>query len=124
MSLAVLGLGFMFTLDQSIFAAGQALHMMAVVPGELWGGVFILLGTARLVTLIVNGFWPVGPTVRWSLSITCIMVVWMPIVVSFWMMFPATKGYPTLVLSVIAAIGEAICLFALSALRAGVSGAK
>lgn len=31
---------------------------------QTYGGVLFGLGLARLIVLIVNGYWPVGPTVR------------------------------------------------------------
>jgi hypothetical protein len=125
MSLAVLGLGIMFALDGRLFNEGEALWMLGVfVRPSLWAQVFTMIGMARLVVLIVNGFWPVGPTVRWVLCIISLFIVWMPIAVAYWMMLPMTLGYPALVLSVIAVIGELICLFALSALRAGRASGK
>lgn len=123
MALAILGLGVLFILNGRMFEPGTALEPMAsMLPGLVWSLAFVMLGTARLVTLIVNGFWPLGPAVRWWLSAASLVTAWLPIAAAYWLMLPELSAFPTLVLGPFAVIGEASCLFALSALRAGQSG--
>ena len=83
-----------------------------------WTLFFTMLGTGRLVVVVINGFWPLSPHVRWWLSLASLWV-WASLTWGYWRMLPATAGFPALVFSPVILMVEAICLFALSALRAG-----
>lgn len=119
MALAILALGVQLTLTPGeVFRPGGALAMlMLFAPALFWTLFFTILGTARLMVVIINGVWPLSPIVRQSMSIVS-LGGWAMLSMGYWMMLPATKGFPALVLTLIGFIVEANCLYALSALRA------
>ncbi len=121
MALAIMALGVQLTrAPDDVFRVGGALYpLLLIAPALFWTTVFTMLGTARLVIVIINGVWPLSPFVRWWMSAISLGFVWAALTAGYWIMLPATQGFPALVLGPIGFIVEANCLFALSALRAG-----
>lgn len=54
-----------------------------IISQELFGLGIFTLGLVRIVVLIVNGFWPVGPQVRYYLSVGSFLFAWLPFTLSF-----------------------------------------
>ena len=102
-----------------VFKTGGALEPLLFLPALVWTMFYAVFGAIRLTVVIINGFWPLSPDVRWAMSIASLLLVWMPLSSGYWMMLPTTQGFPALILGPIAFVVEANCLFALSALRAG-----
>lgn len=87
-----------------------------------YGGVLFGLGLARLIILIVNGYWPVGPIVRLGLSAATSVIVWVPFVASAaWLAIEELGGHspgaivPTLVLAPVVGWCEIMCAVSLRA---------
>jgi ABC-type Na+ efflux pump permease subunit len=119
MAVACLLLGVMFAISGQVFDAGAPLHNLQwIAPASAWAIWFQFVGTVRLIVLIINGYWPLGATVRRCLSITCLATAWIPITAGYLLTFEMSLGYPAMVLSAIAVIGEVNILLALSAYRA------
>ena len=119
MALAILALGVQLTLTpDEVFRPDGALAMLLLFASPLvWTLFFTMLGTARLVVVIINGVWRPSPIVRQAMSVLS-LGGWSVLAMGYWMALPATKGFPALVLTVVCFIVEANCLYALSALRA------
>ena len=120
LALAILALGVQLTRTPGeVFRDGGALYpLMIFAPAKYWTLLFTILGTARLMVVIINGVWPLSPLVRTVMSFVS-LGGWAMMAFGYWAMLPATQGFPALVLCPIAFIVEANCLYALSALRAG-----
>lgn len=119
LAVAIMALGVMFSAESGIFETGLPLnYLSSVAPHWVWGQALTIIGCGRLVALIVNGHWPLGPRVRWWLSSLCIPI-WALIAVGYWLNLPTTSAFPTLVFGPVALLGEVNCLTALSALLAG-----
>lgn len=117
MAAAVLGLGIQLSGNpDEVFKPEGALAPLMILPRTFWTQLFTVLGSVRLVVVIINGFWPLSPLVRWYLSLAT-LAIWACITWGYWRMLPATSGFPALVLAPVVFIVEANCLFALSALR-------
>lgn len=120
MALAVLALGLQLTaVPDQVFRDGGALYpVMLIAPPLLWTLTATVLGTARLIVVVINGFWPLSPLVRWWMSLIS-LGIWASLTAGYVLMLPSTLGFPALVLAPIGFIVEANCLYALSALRDG-----
>ncbi len=89
---------------------------------QTYGGVLFGLGLARLIVLIVNGYWPVGPTVRLGLSAATSVVVWVPFIASsVWLAIEEFSGHspgaivPSVVLAPVVGWCEIMCALSLRA---------
>jgi hypothetical protein len=119
MAMALLGLGLQLgATPGEVFKPGGALQPLMFLPSVVWTQLFTILGSIRLVIVVINGVWRPSPTFRYGLSLAS-LVIWAALTWGYWRMLPATRGFPALVLGPVVFIVEANCLFALSALRAG-----
>lgn len=118
MAVAVLALGVQLTLfPQEVFKQGGALSILEVLARpQLWTIAMTILGSVRLIVVIINGVWPLSPLARQGMSIVS-LCMWAMLAIGYWSMLPATKGFPSLVLTLIGFVVEANCLYALSVLR-------
>lgn len=96
----------------------------AVAPQRAWGVLFTMLGCTRALVVVINGFWPLSPVARLSLSIATLILVWLPIaatMLAYFRMFLLGSGeggfMPGLVLTGIAVMTEGLCMYALTALK-------
>lgn len=96
--------------------------LLAFMPQQGWGTMFFAIGVVRSVFLIVNGYYPLSPLVRLTLSLATGVLVWLPLTISYgWFyceMFVQHGGVllPGMVFSPTIAFLEALCSFTLSAL--------
>lgn len=119
MALGIMLLGIQLTLSpESVLRQGGALGTaLNIAPPIVWTMAAVILGTARVMVVFINGVWPLSPVVRWSMSLIS-LGLWTSLAAGYWMALPASKGFPSLILSVICLVVEANCFYALSALRA------
>lgn len=91
-------------------------HFMAL---ELWAWLFGVLAATRVVTLIVNGWWPVTLQVRIAFSLATLVIVWGTLTAAFWAVSigpqeaAAARFLPGVVLAPFAISVELLCFLAL-----------
>ena len=119
LAIAILGLGIQLTLTpDEVFKEGGALEpLLYFAPSFAWTLSWVVFGTARAVVVYINGVWPISPAVRWGMSIVS-LGFWSFFAFGYWLMFPATKGFPMLVMGLVMVAVEANACYALSAMRA------
>lgn len=60
------------------------LLLWSIAPLEVWGILWFGLGITRMLTLKVNGHWPVSPFVRLGFCIASFLTAWAWFCLSFW----------------------------------------
>lgn len=123
LAFACLAFGSLLILYDGIFASSPFYGLIAMaVDQHLFGLALFALGLVRVVVLIVNGFWPVGPQVRLALSNATLLCAWVPFTLSFWsfalnvILREGPGGIsPGVILAPIVAWAEAMCALALRA---------
>ncbi|MCA9271258.1 MAG: hypothetical protein KDA41_22400 [Planctomycetales bacterium] len=93
-----------------------------LISQQAFGLALFSLGVVRIVVLVVNGFWPVGPQVRFYLSVGSFIIAWLPFSLCFWgfalnVVLHDGPGaiLPGVILAPICAWVEAMCAVALRA---------
>lgn len=122
MALACLLFGWTLVAVDGIFDVPLYRILNHFLTQQVYGALLICVGGARLLTLIVNGYWPVGPKVRLGLSVITCIVAWIPFTISFsWFSIEALGGHrpgailPGVVLAPLIAWCELMCALALRA---------
>lgn len=122
LSMGVLLLGAGILLFDSAWAHPLYHTLSDVAPARAWGTVWVMLGTARAIIVVINGFWPLSPFARLSLAATTLLLVWLPLSFTYLaylraFLLDASGGFvPGIVLTGIAVMTEALCMYALAAL--------
>ncbi len=84
LAVGTIALGFGWSMCPRTFADQPAYGLMAMLaPQYVWGWVATFLGGLRLAFLIVNGFYPRSPIVRYVLALATLFTVWLPLWASF-----------------------------------------
>lgn len=119
----LLGLGFL--LLEGAWTHPVYALMGQIAPQNVWGTLFTVLGTTRCIVLVINGFWPLSPVARLSLAIATLTIVWLPLAgtfLAYFRLFLLREGQggflPDLIMVGIAVMTEALCMYALAALKA------
>jgi hypothetical protein len=103
--------------------------MRDAAPIEVWGWVVGVISAARVVTLIVNGWWPITLQVRISFCVATLTLVWGVLTMSYALDAVGGFGYagghlmPGAVLAPFAATVELLCFLALRTRLAVIKGA-
>jgi hypothetical protein len=98
---------------------GAVYQLLArLMPIEMWGWVLAVLATARGVTLIVNGWWPVTLQVRVAFSLATLIGMWGALTVAFWFVSVNPDNahaafLPGVVLAPFALVVEVLCFMSL-----------
>lgn len=100
-------------------------HLLnSIAPQRFWGTWFTMLGTTRCIVLVINGFWPLSPLARLSLATTTLVTAWLPLTAAYlaylrlFLLDGSSGGFvPGLVLIGVAVMTEALCMYALAALK-------
>lgn len=73
-----------FILNPHVFEAPLYTLMRFLMPSQVWGIIFFVIGSIRFMMVWANGHVPIGPVVRRSFSILTQIIVWLPLTMSFW----------------------------------------
>lgn len=120
---AVMLLGIEFLLFPSAWSHELYRLLDSIAPQRLWGTWFAILGTARCIVLIINGFWPLSPVARLSLAIATLVTAWLPLAAAYlaylrlFLLGEGGGAVPGLILTGVAVMTEALCMYALAALK-------
>lgn len=122
LALGCLVFGAILVLRPAVFDVRFYSLIEAFVTQQTFGLTLFALGLVRIVVLIVNGFWPVGPQVRFCLSVGSFLAAWLPFSLCFWgfalnIVLHDGPGaiLPGVILAPICAWVEAMCAVALRA---------
>ena len=77
-------LGLMFVANGYEHWPQDFFPMAIVAPSYVWGAVMVMLSTARIFVIVVNGWWPYSHRVRKWLSGLFIFGVWLPMAATYW----------------------------------------
>lgn len=84
LSISLLLWAVILTQDPNVFARGGVYEQMSeVMPQETWALLLYIVAGARLVTLVINGFWRRSPHIR-GLGAFIACLFWFEISISFW----------------------------------------
>lgn len=88
--------------------------ILRFMPLPVWAWMVGAMSAARVVVLIVNGWWPITFQVRIGFSIATLLMVWSVLAVLAWVSY-TTRGavYPTIALAPLAATIELLCFLSL-----------
>lgn len=121
---AVLLLGLGILLLEGAWAHPVYSLLENIAPNRAWGALFTVLGTMRCMIVTINGFWPLSPVARFSLSCATLVFAWLPIAATFlaylrlFLIGNGEGGFlPGAVLIGVAVMTEGLCMYALMALK-------
>lgn len=120
LSLALAVFGLALIVEPGTFDTAALYQWYDGFPQSLYGATLFGIGAVRLVVLIVNGHWPVGPHVRFGLGMASLFAAWIPFTLCYaWLAlrFVLDEGggsiQPGVVLAPVAAWVEMMCCTAL-----------
>ena len=88
--------------------------MQNLLPLNIWGWLFGVISSARILTLIVNGIWPITLQVRIAFSLVTLGVIWMVMTASYWVAgWTNATMYAGIALAPYAATVELLCFLSL-----------